>query len=56
MPSYNNVLNSIGTQMTKAVEKSSSTRPAPVPAPQQETTPTLLNKIGLEVQRQGGAR
>ena len=56
MPSYNNVLNNIGTQMTKAMEKNASAKVVSVPAPQQETTPTLLNKIGLEVQRQGGTQ
>ena len=56
MLSYNNVLNSIGTQMTKVMEDSVSAKEVSVPAPQQETTPTLLNKIGLEVQRQGGTQ
>lgn len=53
---YNELLNQMSQQMTQAasaakveVKKTSS-----VSTPKEDTTATLLNKIGLEVQRQGG--
>lgn len=50
---YNDVLNSIVDRMGQATTTS---RSKPSSAPAQTTTNDLLNKIGLEVQRQGGTR
>lgn len=50
---YNDVLNSIVDRMGSA---STISKGAPAPTPTQTNTNNLLNKIGLEVQRQGGAR
>lgn len=50
---YNDVLNSIVDRMGSA---STISKGAPAPTPTQTNTNDLLNKIGLEVQRQGGTR
>lgn len=50
---YNDVLNSIADRMGQ-VSAVSQGKPPITPA--QTTTNDLLNKIGLEVQRQGGTR
>ena len=50
---YNDVLNSIVDRMGQAT---TIPRSKPSTTPTQTTTNDLLNKIGLEVQRQGGTR
>ena len=50
---YNDVLNSIADRVG---QMSAVSRGKPPITPTQTTTNNLLNKIGLEVQRQGGAR
>lgn len=50
---YNDVLNSIVDRMGSVSTVSNG---ALAPTPTQTNTNDLLNKIGLEVQRQGGAR
>ena len=50
---YNDVLNSVADRMGQATTTSRSKPPT---APTQTTIDNLLNKIGLEVQRQGGTR
>lgn len=50
---YNDVLNSIVGRMGSI---STISKSAPAPTPTQTITNDLLNKIGLEVQRQGGTR
>lgn len=55
MPSYNDVLNNVGSRMQQ--QSTTITNPATVkPRESQSETDTVLNKIGLEVQRQGGTR
>ena len=50
---YNDVLNTIADRMGQAPATASG---KPTPTPTQTNTNDLLNKIGLEVQRQGGTR
>ena len=50
---YNDVLNSVADRMGQATTTS---RSKPSTTSTQTTTNDLLNKIGLEVQRQGGTR
>lgn len=50
---YNDVLNSIADRMGQAPAISIG---KPTATPTQTNTDTVLNKIGLEVQRQGGTR
>ena len=55
MPSYNDVLNNVGSRMQQ--QPTTITTPITVkPRESQSETDTVLNKIGLEVQRQGGTR
>lgn len=54
MINYNDVLNTVGSRMEQAPQPQQQTERKPYEIP--EDTPNLLNKIGLEVQRQGGAR
>lgn len=53
---YSELLESLSTQLTKAAvdtaEKQVKTSQATTP--REDTTSILLNKIGLEIQRQGG--
>ena len=53
---YNELLNKLSSWMTSATKKSSGSRTTgnAVSTPKEDTTSTMLNKIGLEVQRQGG--
>lgn len=53
---YNELLTKMSSQMQSATVKASSSRIADtVASPSSEdTTSIMLNKIGLEVQRQGG--
>lgn len=53
---YNELLNKISSKMQSASVKVSGSRTANnvVSTPKEDTTSTMLNKIGLEVQRQGG--
>ena len=53
---YNELLNQMSQQMTQAATtiKSEVKKASNVSTPKEDTTETLLNKIGLEVQRQGG--
>lgn len=53
---YNELLNKLSSKMSSASAKSSSSRAAnnAGSTPKEDTTSTVLNKIGLEVQRQGG--
>ena len=53
---YNELLNQMSQQMTEAasVAKVEAKKASSVSTPKEDTTATLLNKIGLEVQRQGG--
>lgn len=53
---YNELLNQMSQQMTQAATtiKSEVKMTSSVSTPKDDTTTTLLNKIGLEVQRQGG--
>lgn len=53
---YNELLNQMSQQMTQAATttKSEVKKTSNVSTPKEDTTETLLNKIGLEVQRQGG--
>lgn len=53
---YNELLNKLSSGMVSAAKKSSGSRTAgnAVSTPKEDTTSTMLNKIGLEVQRQGG--
>ena len=50
---YNDVLNNVADRMGQS---SATSKGAPAPTPTQTDTNDLLNKIGLEVQRQGGTR
>ena len=50
---YNELLNQMSQQMTQAA-KAEVKQASSVSTPKEDTTATLLNKIGLEVQRQGG--
>ena len=53
---YNELLNQLSSKMQSASIKASGSRTAnnAVSTPKEDTTSTMLNKIGLEVQRQGG--
>ncbi len=53
---YNELLNKLSSGMSSASVKSSGSRTAnnAVSTPKEDTTSNMLNKIGLEVQRQGG--
>lgn len=53
---YNELLNKLSSGMSSASIKNSGSRTAnnAVSTPKEDTTSTMLNKIGLEVQRQGG--
>lgn len=53
---YNELLNKLSSKMSAASSKVSGSRTAngAVSTPKEDTTSTMLNKIGLEVQRQGG--
>lgn len=53
---YNELLNKLSSGMKTASAKVKTTQQALKAAerPTEETTSNLLNKIGLEVQRQGG--
>ena len=53
---YNELLNQMAQQMaqTRNSAKAVARRSSSVSTPKEDTTATLLNKIGLEVQRQGG--
>ena len=56
MPSYNDVLNNIGSRMQQQQPTTNTTPTTVKPRESQSETDTVLNKIGLEVQRQGGTR
>ena len=53
---YNELLNKLSSKMSSASAKASGSRAAnnAVSTPKEDITSTMLNKIGLEVQRQGG--
>ena len=53
---YNERLNKLSSGMKTASAKVKTTQQTPkaIEKPTEETTSTMLNKIGLEVQRQGG--
>lgn len=53
---YNELLTKLSSGMTSASVKASGSRTAEtaVSTPKEDDTSTMLNKIGLEVQRQGG--
>lgn len=53
---YNELLNKMGSQMSVASKEAAArkAKASNVSTPKEDTTSTLLNKIGLEVQRQGG--
>ena len=53
---YNELLNKMSSKMQSASGKASGSSMAnnTVSTPKEDTTSTMLNKIGLEVQRQGG--
>lgn len=52
---YNELLNKLSSGMATAIKNSGSRAVNnAVSAPKEDTTSTMLNKIGLEVQRQGG--
>jgi len=53
---YNELLTQLSTKMSSASIKASGSRTAnnAVSTPKEDNTSTMLNKIGLEVQRQGG--
>lgn len=53
---YNELLNKLSSGMITATNKRSDSRTtnSTVSTPKEDTTSTMLNKIGLEVQRQGG--
>lgn len=55
MLNYNDVLNNVGTRMEQE-QPLIITNPTVNPYEGQKETDTVLNKIGLEVQRQGGTR
>ena len=53
---YNELLNKMSSKMQSAsIKANNSSLPnKAVSTPKEDTTSTMLNKIGLEVQRQGG--
>ena len=53
---YNELLNKISSKMQSASVRASTARTPdrPKPALDEDTTSIMLNKIGLEIQRQGG--
>lgn len=53
---YNELLNKMSGQISAATKKTaqSQTTTSQTSAPKVDVIPTLLNKIGLEIQRQGG--
>lgn len=53
---YNELLNKMSGQMAAAAQSTTTTQlsTSHTSTPEQDVIPTLLNKIGLEVQRQGG--
>lgn len=53
---YNELLNQMSSQMREAAVQAEQRKAlaSKVTSPKEDTTSTLLNKIGLEVQRQGG--
>lgn len=53
---YNELLNKLSSKMSSVLAKASGSHPAnnAVSTPKEDITSTMLNKIGLEVQRQGG--
>ena len=53
---YNELLNKMSSKMSSASAKATNSRVAnnAVSTPKEDTTSNMLNKIGLEVQRQGG--
>lgn len=55
---YNRLLNKLSENLESVKTKQSQKKKASAPSSQDfskvDFTPTLLNKIGLEVQRQGG--
>jgi hypothetical protein len=53
---YNELLNKLSSGMASATKNSGSrtVNNNAVSTPKEDTTSTMLNKIGLEVQRQGG--
>ena len=53
---YNELLNKMSSKMSAASTEAArrKAKASHVSTPKEDTTSTLLNKIGLEVQRQGG--
>ena len=52
---YNELLNKMSSKMSSASSKISGSRTTNSAAtPKEDNTSTMLNKIGLEIQRQGG--
>lgn len=52
---YNNVINKLSQNLGAAkAKKDKQKKQISMSTPKTETTSTILNKIGLEVQRQGG--
>lgn len=53
---YNELLNKMSSKMSSASSKISDSRTTnnAVSTPKEDNTSTMLNKIGLEIQRQGG--
>lgn len=56
MMNYNELLNKMSGQMASASKEAAARKATTsnVSTPKEDTVSTLLNKIGLEVQRQGG--
>ena len=52
--SYNDVLTTMSDQMVSAKAKADKHKKQTATVSQEDTISNLLNKIGLEVQRQGG--
>lgn len=53
---YNELLNKMSSKLSSASSKISGSRTTnnAVSTPKEDNTSTMLNKIGLEIQRQGG--
>ena len=51
---YNELLSEMSGKMSVASTEAARRKASHVSTPREDTTSTLLNKIGLEVQRQGG--